>query len=236
MTDISKIVIVEDEPLIAEHLCAILETINIQSAIYEVDDDIVDRILYNQPDLVFLDINLNTEEDGISIAKKLKTLSIPFMFITSYYDESTLQRARATEPLAYILKPFSKETIYANIEIARAKIRRRSQEKDIDTGKPIFIRIDNELKSIAPEEILFLEAYDNYCFIHTTEGRLLASKSLKVLEKSFHSAGIIRVHRSFAINLLHISAIREDCVHINDKVIRVGKQYKQNLLRNIQIL
>ncbi|MEY4075158.1 MAG: hypothetical protein RJA29_2515, partial [Pseudomonadota bacterium] len=65
-----------------------------------------------EPDLVFLDIKLKGEEDGIHIAGHIKEkYNIPVIFLTSYVDQETLDRAKVTEPYGYIVKPFNESDL-----------------------------------------------------------------------------------------------------------------------------
>ena len=119
MSDI-KVLIVEDEPLIAEDIAQALEKNEfLVSAVVYSKEDAIEQLNINLPDLVLLDINLSGEMSGIEIAKKINTqYNIPFIFITSYSDKQTLEKAKFTEPSGYIVKPFNEASLYSTLEIA----------------------------------------------------------------------------------------------------------------------
>ena len=119
MSDI-KILIVEDEPLIAEDIAAVIERNEFMvSAIVYSKADAIEELDHNLPDMVLLDINLNGEMDGIEIAEKINShYNIPFIYITSYSDKLTLEKAKFTEPSGYIVKPFNEAALYSTLEIA----------------------------------------------------------------------------------------------------------------------
>ncbi|MCY7293006.1 MAG: response regulator transcription factor [Ferruginibacter sp.] len=119
MSDI-KLLIVEDEPLIAEDIAQWLEKNEfLVSAIVYSKEDAMEQLITNLPDMVLLDINLNGEMSGIEIAEKINTVyNIPFIFITSYSDKQTLEKAKYTEPSGYIVKPFNEAGLYSTLEIA----------------------------------------------------------------------------------------------------------------------
>jgi DNA-binding NarL/FixJ family response regulator len=74
-----------------------------------------------QPDFAILDINLESEKDGIDIANYINQHNfIPFVYLTSYSDKETIERAKKTNPAGFIVKPFNEKTLYATIEIALA--------------------------------------------------------------------------------------------------------------------
>lgn len=115
-----RILIVEDEPIIAEDIASLVEKNDFMvSAIVYTKANALQELDTNLPDLVLLDINLNGEMDGLLIAKIInEQFNIPFIFITSYSDKSTLEKAKYTEPSGYLVKPFNEAGLYSVLEIA----------------------------------------------------------------------------------------------------------------------
>ncbi|HOZ52990.1 MAG TPA: response regulator transcription factor [Chitinophagaceae bacterium] len=130
MTEI-KILIVEDEPIIAEDILSALEKNEFQvSAIAYDMQDAMYELEHNTPDLALLDINLNGDQEGIMIANKIsKEYHLPFVFLTSYSDKGTLEKAKHTEPSGYIVKPFSEASLYSTIEIALYNFAQKNKKK-----------------------------------------------------------------------------------------------------------
>jgi DNA-binding NarL/FixJ family response regulator len=114
-----RVMIVEDESLVAEDL---------QTCLAKSGFDVVGiadcaesaRRLANaaSPDLALLDIRLKGTEDGIDIAEHLRRERIGFVYLTSHADAATLARARTTEPLGYVLKPFDAREMVPVLEMA----------------------------------------------------------------------------------------------------------------------
>lgn len=114
-----KIQVVEDEIVIADNICTILEklgydvlepVINYSEAITQLEEE--------RPDLCLLDIQLAGNKDGIDLAWKIKEdFNIPFIFLTSNADPRTVGRAKELAPPAYLVKPFNKDDLYTSIEI-----------------------------------------------------------------------------------------------------------------------
>lgn len=130
MTEI-KILIVEDEPIIAEDIFSILEKneYKVTAIAYELEDAMLE-LRNNTPDLALLDINLNGKQSGIAIAEAISTqYHIPFIFLTSYSDKGTIEDAKHTEPSGYIVKPFSEAGLYSSIEIALYNYAQKSKLK-----------------------------------------------------------------------------------------------------------
>jgi DNA-binding NarL/FixJ family response regulator len=126
-----KILIVEDEPIIAENISMYLNNADfIVSGIAYDDEEAKSQLSTNTPDAVILDINLESETDGIRIADYInKNFQLPFLFLTSYSDKETLERAKAVEPSGYIVKPFNEKTLLASLEIAISNYALRSNQQ-----------------------------------------------------------------------------------------------------------
>ena len=114
-----KILIVEDEVLIAKDIATTLEGIDYEvSAIAYDGHAAVDALNNNTPDLALLDINLGSSPDGIQLSQLIREqFDLPVIFLTSYATESILDKAKRTRPMGYIVKPFRKKDLFTAIEI-----------------------------------------------------------------------------------------------------------------------
>lgn len=115
-----NILVVEDEGLIALDLERRLRALGYGiCATTGAGDEAIHLAEQHRPDLVLMDIRLKGAVDGIDAAAAIKQrYGIPFVYVTSYTDHSTVERAKATEPLAYLVKPFSDRELHTSIEIA----------------------------------------------------------------------------------------------------------------------
>lgn len=115
-----RILVVEDEPLIAEDIAGCLEESGFAVAgIANDGTTAIDMVAACRPDAVLLDINLGAQPDGIAVAEALnRDGQTPFVFLTSHADKATLERAKQTFPAGYLLKPFSGAELMASLEIA----------------------------------------------------------------------------------------------------------------------
>lgn len=115
-----RVLIVEDEPLIAEHIATYLDNSDFEVSAISYDwQDAAAQLKNNTPDIVVLDINLEEEKDGIQLAKLInEKYHLPFLFLTAHSDNNTLQRAKEVNPGGYIVKPYNEKTIAASIQIA----------------------------------------------------------------------------------------------------------------------
>lgn len=139
-----KILIVEDEPVIAENIAMYLNNADfVVSGIAYDDEEAIKQLKQNTPDAVLLDINLDSNTDGIEIADYInKNYQLPFLFLTSYADRETLERAKKVEPWGYVVKPFNEKALLASIEIAISNFAQRSNR---NIPNIIFEKINRHL-------------------------------------------------------------------------------------------
>jgi len=115
-----RVLIVEDEALIAKDIKYILEDEDyFVSGIAYNSKKALEELRSNIPDIVLLDIHLNSELTGIQLAKIInEQYHLPFIFLTSFADRPTIEKVKSTNPMGYIVKPFEEKTLVATIEIA----------------------------------------------------------------------------------------------------------------------
>lgn len=116
----SNILIVEDEIIVAADLKGRLENLGYTIIGMAANGrDAIRKTGETTPDLVLMDIMLKGDMDGIETAQKIRDLyDVPVIYLTAYFDEEILNRAKITEPFGYILKPFEDMRIQSAIEMA----------------------------------------------------------------------------------------------------------------------
>lgn len=115
-----RILVVEDEPLVAEDIAGHLESVNFTVAgIAHTKEEAMSLLDSEKPDAVMLDITLGDQPDGIEIGHFINNkLHIPFVYLTSHSDRGTLASAKETMPAGYLLKPFDENDLLTSLEIA----------------------------------------------------------------------------------------------------------------------
>ena len=115
-----KILVIEDEAIIAKDIAAYLQLGGYMViGIAHDSEKALDYIHNLAPDFVLLDINIEGTKDGIQVAEVIKSkYNIPFIFLTSYSDSETLNRAKEVNPYGYIVKPFNENDLLSSITIA----------------------------------------------------------------------------------------------------------------------
>src|SRR3989337_1291461 len=123
MTSGKKILVVEDESIVAEDIRKSLLNMGYSvPSIASSGEEAIKKASEHKPDLVLMDIMLEGEIDGIKAADIIRSSSdIPVIFQTAYSDDKILARAKITEPFGYIIKPFKERELRINIKIALYK-------------------------------------------------------------------------------------------------------------------
>jgi DNA-binding NarL/FixJ family response regulator len=126
-----RIFIVEDEIVIVRGLEDAMARLGYQVSGFALSgEEALAAIEAQKPDLVLVDIYLKGAMDGIQVAKHiLHSYSIPVIYLTAYSNEEVLERAKATSPYGYIVKPFRERQLKVDIELALDKYRKEQERK-----------------------------------------------------------------------------------------------------------
>ncbi len=127
-----RILVVEDETIIADHLAQLLEQSGYEVAgVVHSGAEAVKAAEESRPDLVLMDIVLEGELDGVEAAAAIRSrLEIPVVYLTAYSDDGILKRAKETEPFGYLLKPIRRDALRTGIEMAFYKSRMEKQLRE----------------------------------------------------------------------------------------------------------
>src|SRR5258706_10051102 len=128
------ILIVEDERITAEDLAEILKGLGYEvTAVVSSGAEAIREVERNPPDLVLMDIRIKGDMDGAETARILRErFDVPVVYLTAHADRDTLERAKHSLPMGYIVKPFHESELHASVEIALSKHRhdRRSMGRE----------------------------------------------------------------------------------------------------------
>ena len=241
-----KIIIVEDELIIAEDMKEML--LNMQYEVIGIANgcDEAEQILSRDiPDIALIDINLRGDEDGISLAMSIrKRYDIPIIFITSFSDKATVERAKQVKPNGYIVKPFEKEDLYTTIEIALYNFstgqKPDEQVTKEDSGSvvirdSIFIRKDYMLVKVRFEDLFWIKSELNYLELHCRGNKHLVRSTMKDFVEKLPVNQFLQVHKSYCINTKCITAIDHGNIWLNDVQIPMGRSYLETVKQKLRV-
>lgn len=235
-----KILVVEDEVIIADNLCFTLESLGYKvgepaASYYEA----IEMLEEETPDFAIIDIQLSSKKTGIDLANYIQDkFDFPFIFLTSNSDKLTFDEAKLAEPSAFLVKPYGKEEIYNAIELALYNFSKK-KENAIDKenvilddalfvkNKQCFVRIDfKDIRHIQSDSV-YLDIYMVNGKKHTVRGSL--NEYISRLDKHF-----VRSHRSYIINTQYLEKINHITATVYGKDIPIGKKYREELLASLK--
>ena len=243
-----KILIVEDNVIIADDMQSMLEEIG-----YEIVDNVivyeqaVEVLKTQQVDLVLIDIILASDKTGIDLGKHIREhYDIPFIFVTSNSDRATVENAKTVKPNGYLVKPFEQQDLYTSIEIAlsnfiygKQNVSNGIPKDEVNEDVPmsnsilkdsIFVKKQHLYYRIQFEDIQFIKADNVYLEVNTVDKKFLVRSPLKDYLEKLPQNKFYRAHKSYIVNVDHIDAINSKDIMINDTLIPISKDFKELII------
>lgn len=215
--------VIDDEHLAAALIAKYVERTPFLQlcGVYNCAADAMKAIKEQQIQLLMLDIEM-PQLNGLEFAKILPP-ECRVIFITAY-DRYAVQGFRVNA-VDYLLKPVSYE------EFLEAANRARHEITPIDTPEPEFISVkcEYENRRILLDDISLIEGEKNYIKIHLTDSsQVLTLMTMKAMEQMLPS-NFIRVHRSYIVNLDHVTSVRTSRIRLSEIFVPIGDTYRATL-------
>lgn len=246
-----KILIADDELPARNKMKRMLDALEVASEIWEAENGLqaLEQIRINQPDLVFLDIEM-PGKTGLEVAEELAEDAPLIIFATAYNEHAV--KAFEVNAMDYLLKPFNQERLSASIQRAlknghqgldKEKIQSVKEPNDAAEGVMPFsnkIPVPNRdrYKLIDYEEVVCIEIEDRNVRLFTKDKSYLLNHSLETFEKRLPSESFFRVNRSTIINFSQVKEIviwfgnRFKIIMSNDKEI-ISSREKTKILKHV---
>ncbi len=223
-----NIYIVEDEPLIVSTIETSLRKYG-HRILGDSDEAgiALKEIELLTPDLVLIDIQIAGTKDGVDLALELDKTKQPYLFLSSQTDPDTITRVKETNPLGYVVKPFTETGLRTNIELAWHNY----TEADYH-----FLNVKHEGKLIRvnQETIQYLKAFDNYCYVITLTDSYLVPHTLKYMSEQLQGKYFIKCHRSFIVNLKHVKSVEKNSIALISDNIPVSASQKSLVISKLK--
>ena len=235
-----KILIVEDELVIAMNICDILDDLGYDALDPVTNfEDAIEQIETETPDIVLIDIQIDGNKSGIDLAKVIQTQhQLPFIFLTSNSDSATINLAKQTNPSSYLVKPFNQDDLYSSIEIALhnfSKTEVSNTDSNVFIKDSIFVKNKNMFYKVKIDDIMYVKSEHVYVELYTVnEKKHLIRSSISAFTNRLPDH-FFRTHRSFTVNLNHLDAINSFYVEVKGEQIPIGKTFRSELLERVQI-
>ena len=224
-----KCIITDDEPFARKGLQGYIEKIDFVNLVGVCEDalQLNSMIKQQQVDLLFLDIEM-PYMTGIDFLKNLP--DPPKIIFTTAYEKYAVQGFNL-DVLDYLLKPISFERFLKAANKAYEYFEQRSSS----TGSSdyLFVKCDSKLEKIHFQDILFVEAMENYISIQTKDRKIISHLTLTSIRDKLPAKQFILPHKSFIVSIESINAIEGNILHIVKFQIPISKYQKDEVMKRI---
>lgn len=211
--------IVDDEPFARASLRTLLEREPDEITIFEAKNghEATSLILNTRPDVVFLDVQM-PEMNGFDVVRQVGAAAMPEVVFVTAHDRFAIQ-AFEINALDYLLKPVSEERFAEALKRTRSHLRRGGEESERivsllqtlasppKTLKRIAVRSAGKTRFVDLEDVLWIQAAENYVQLHTATSRHLVHATIQSMLGRLDPEVFVRIHRSAIVNVNHITQI-----------------------------
>jgi two-component system, response regulator PdtaR len=253
-----QVLIVEDESIVALDLAMGLEHDGYHVAgIADNADDAIQLFRENQVDIALMDVNIIGSRDGIATAEELLRIRpVPLIYLTAFTDAATVSRVKQTHPAAFLTKPYTIANVRIAIELAISNFAvarqpkpeeapvvsmQKKEERTADAAiekeqilqmnEFIFVKHNYRFVKLALQDLLYVEADNNYVHLVTAEKKITLRLSLGQLLEKINYPSLLRIHRSFAVQVNAIQSFNDQTVFVQKTELPIGRNYRDEFMR-----
>jgi DNA-binding LytR/AlgR family response regulator len=229
-----RCVIIDDEPIARQGLKEYIQDVDFLQLAAEFDNPLkaADVLMSEKIDLLFLDIQM-PRMTGMEF---LKTLAHPPLVIfTTAYPQYAVEGFEQNA-IDYLLKPFSFERFWKAVLKARSIQETVAQPAAvIQPAEPdyFFIKSDNKLIKIAYDEILYVEALQNYVAVHTADKKYITYLTFRSIEEHLPAPRFIRTHKSYIVAAGKVESIEGNDIKIGNHHIPISRTERETVLQQL---
>ena len=208
MGKVIRTIIVDDERYSRDELKHLLSKYSTIEVVDEADsgESAIIKALQNQPDIVFLDIEMG-KMNGMETAKALSDLKkSPFIVFATAYPQFAVEAFRY-DAVDYLLKPFEEEQLDQTINRIEKKLIPSTEPKSSKPLGKLAVEKEGEILYLNPEEILYVYRDEKVSKVVTTISEYEMRMPLKDLETRLTAFSFFRIHKSFLVNLNYVSKL-----------------------------
>lgn len=232
-----KCVIIDDEPLARECIANYIGEVDFLKLVGTGNNplDLAQLMDEHSPDLIFLDIQMPVM-NGIDFLKS--TQHLPMVIITTAYPSYALEGFQL-DVMDYLVKPIVFARFFMAVNKAKDYHRLLSMtavanhERSVSAMDYFFIKCGHKFERICFDDILYVEALQNYVTIFTTKGKYITLLQLKNVEQNLSSQSFIRVHKSYIVSIPKIETIENNEIVIQSSRIPISRYYRDEVIDRV---
>lgn len=231
-----KCVIVDDEPLARSGLTNYVGEIDFLQLVGTASNpmELTQLLDEQEVDLIFLDIQMPIM-NGIDFLKM--TSNPPMVIITTAYPSYALEGFQL-DVMDYLLKPITFNRFFKAVTKVKDyhQLLQQSKSPSIphqSTPDCFFIKCDSKFEKIYFDDVLFVQAMQNYVTIHTRQRKYVTLLFLKNVAQNLDSNSFIRVHKSFIVSIPKIEGIDGNEIIIKSHRIPVSRNYRKEVMEKV---
>jgi DNA-binding LytR/AlgR family response regulator len=180
-------------------------------------------------DLILLDIQM-PKVSGIEFLRTLE--NPPLVIFTTAYSEYAVE-GYSLDVIDYLLKPISFDRFLKAVQKAHDYYQLKEQTKETQQSDYFFIKVNQQFEKVNYEEVLYLEAMQNYCIVHTTSRKLITYHTLSGLENKLPEKLFLKIHKSFIVAIEKISALDSNELKIGSAIIPISRSLKDEVMKKV---
>ncbi|MEO7924507.1 MAG: LytTR family DNA-binding domain-containing protein [Chitinophagaceae bacterium] len=225
-------IIIDDEPLARKGLKEYIADVDFLQLDGEFDNPLkaAETISKGELQLLFLDIQM-PKITGLDFFKSLQ--NPPPVIFTTAFPQYALEGFEVNA-LDYLVKPISFNRFLT--AALKAKEYYEVRDKNIGgekTSDYFFIKADNKLVKIAYDDVLYVEALQNYVTIHTSEKKYITYLTFKSVEDYLPADKFLKVHKSYIVATSRIDSIEGNDIRIGQQHIPVSRNQKEEVMEKL---
>ena len=225
-------IIIDDEPLARKGLKEYIADVDFLDFIGEFDNPLkaADLISRGEVQLLFLDIQM-PKITGLDFFKTLP--NAPPVIFTTAYPQYALEGFEVNA-LDYLVKPVSFERFFKAVLKAKEYYEvRDTNRNEAESIEYFFIKADNKLVKIRYEDILYVEALQNYVIIHTPSKKYMTYLTFRSVEEYLPANKFLKVHKSFIVAAAKIDSIEGNDIRIGQHHIPISRNHKDEVMNKL---
>ncbi|MBY0534264.1 MAG: LytTR family DNA-binding domain-containing protein [Chitinophagaceae bacterium] len=224
-----KCIIIEDEPLAQQKLAAYIRTIPDLELVAAFENSL-EALVYiktNDIGIVFLDIQVA----GLNGIQLLESVPIDAAVILTTAHHEYALKGYELNVTDYLLKPFSKERLQQAVQKGLQRI---EQKKTVKEEAFFFVKSGHKLERVNYSELLYIEGVRDYRKLHTITKQIMTLETFREFETSLSKEKMVRVHKSYMVNIDKIEAVERHEIKIHNTNIPISESYREEFYKKFK--